>query len=110
MASLTNPNRKSRDQSKKGGRPAGSKNKTTMLAEAIKGDFEKSLKANFRVIMNVLIEKAKEGDMQAIKMLLDKSMPNAQHEQERSVKDYGINITISDMSSKEIVIEGEQDV
>ena len=103
MASLMSTKR---NKSNVRGRPAGSKNKSTILQEAIKGDFERSLKRNFRDIMAVLIEKAKEGDLSAIKLLFDKVVPNAAIEDKgKSKGDMVVNISISDMEGK--VIKGE---
>ena len=64
------------------GRPAGSKNKSTILQEAIKGNFERSLKRNFQDVMGALIREAKDGNIAAIKLLMDKVIPNAQVEGE----------------------------
>ena len=107
MPSLTMPD-KNPSVHKKGGRPKGSKNRSTILQEAIRGNFERSLKRNFADIMKVMIEKAKEGDVQMIKLLMDKVLPNAQNEREQKVSDFGIQIVINDMKSIESKpIEGE---
>ena len=86
------------------GRPAGSKNKSTILQEAIKGNFERSLKRNFQDVMGALIREAKDGNIAAIKLLMDKVIPNAQTEGERKTGDMIVQISISDMAPK--VIEG----
>lgn len=106
MGNLT----RDRSKNKKVGRPKGSKSKTTILREAIQGGFETSLKRNFTEIMGVLIGKAKDGDMAAMKLLFDKVIPNAQSEDKALPKDLGINIIINDMSPKEVVIEGQSPV
>ena len=103
MSSIVKPHR-NKDLKKKG-RPAGAKNKTTLLAEAIKGDFERSLKTNFRQIMAAVVEKAKEGDMQAVKLLFDKVIPNASNEEKQIPKDFSINIVMADMAPKAITGE-----
>jgi hypothetical protein len=87
------------------GRQKGSKNKATILREAINGDFERSLKRNFKDIMAQIIKQAKEGCTQSQKLLFDKVIANARTEEESKVKDMGIIINISDMSPKRVVQE-----
>lgn len=102
---------KNPDKRNKGGRPKGSKNKSTILAEAIKGDFERSLKANFREVMKALLDEAKNGNIAAIKLLFDKVVPNAGMDKENVKKgDFSVNIVISDMAEKEIKGEIVEDV
>jgi hypothetical protein len=91
----------------KGGRPRGSKNKSTILAEAIRGDFEKSLRTNFKAIMSVLIAEAKGGNMEAIKLLFNKAIPNAGVKEEVKDRDFGVNIVIQDMRTEVKPVEGE---
>ncbi len=57
------------------GRPRGSKNKDTVFKEVIRQGFEKSLQSNFEEVLKVVIEKAKQGDMKAAKMLMDRVVP-----------------------------------
>jgi hypothetical protein len=45
---------------------------------------------------------AQEGDMQAIKMVVDKFVPNADRSTEQKVRDFGIQIVINDMKSPEV--------
>ena len=90
-------NPRNKNSSNKGGRPFGSKNKTTLLAEAIKNDFTKLAKVRSRAIFETLTEKAIEGDVACIKIFMDKLLPNAGHEQMMRPTDLGITINISDM-------------
>jgi hypothetical protein len=50
------------------GRPKGSRNKTTLLAEAL-------LEGDADAIMRKLVEKAKEGDPTALRLCLDRLLP-----------------------------------
>ena len=96
---------------KKRGRPKGSKNASTMLQEAIKNNFTKLAKQRSRKIFEKLTEEAIAGEPWAIKLFMDKIIPNASNEVEQKVKDFGIQIVINDMKSVEStenrVIEGE---
>ena len=93
------------------GRPKGSKNNTTLLQEAIKNNFTKLAKQRSRKIFEKLTEEAIAGEPWAIKLFMDKIIPNASNEVEQKVKDFGIQIVINDMKSVEStekpVIEGE---
>jgi len=57
------------------GREKGSKNKSTLLREALKNDFEEQLKKDFIHVVKAVIDKAKDGDMTAAKLLLDRAVP-----------------------------------
>ena len=59
----------SRENGKKGGRPKGSH---TIQAEKAKAELIKTYIANIQPINEALINKAKEGDIQAIKELHDR--------------------------------------
>ena len=50
------------------GRPKGSRNKTTLLAESL-------LEGDADAIMRKLLEKAKEGDLTALRICLDRLLP-----------------------------------
>ena len=93
------------------GRPKGSKNKSTLLVEAIKGDFFKIAKTQAPAVFAKLTEKALEGDVACMKIFIDKLLPNATDAQDALKRgDLGINIVISDMKSvniEEKVIESE---
>lgn len=57
------------------GRKKGSKNKSTLLKEALKNDFEEILQRDFRRVIEVVVEAAIKGDMRAAKMLMDRAVP-----------------------------------
>ena len=93
-----------------GGRPPGAKNKTTILKEAMNGDFQRMLKANFREIVRAVVEQARDGDLEAAKFLIDKVVPKATQETMQQVNPGGIQIIIGDMQPKKVdgeVIEND---
>lgn len=57
------------------GRPKGAKNKTTIFKEVMKVGFEDILLVEGMKVVQVVIDRAKEGDMSAAKMLLDRILP-----------------------------------
>lgn len=57
------------------GRPKGAKNKTTLFKEVMKNGFEEELEKEFHAVLKAVITKAKEGDMTAAKMLIDRAVP-----------------------------------
>ena len=57
------------------GRPKGAKNKTTLFKEVMKNGFEDELEKEFHAVLRAVISKAKEGDMSAAKMLIDRAVP-----------------------------------
>ena len=57
------------------GRPLGSKNKTTLFKEAMKEGFENLLEKEGKAVFMAVVEKAKDGDMSAAKMILDRVVP-----------------------------------
>ncbi len=60
---------------KTGGRPAGSKNRSTLLKEAIAGDFDIMLADKAKLIFNVVADQALDGCRQSQKMILDRIVP-----------------------------------
>lgn len=91
------------------GRPKGSKNGRALLQAAINEDWTRLAKRRSRKIFEVLTEKAISGDMQAIKLFMDKILPNAQSEVHKtSAGTFDLQIVINDMKPPESnVIEGE---
>lgn len=86
------------------GRPKGSKNKATILREALAQDFDKALKKEFSEIMDALVSQAKKGDMKAIKIIMDRVVPvtKAVEINDKSGKSQGIYINIEGMEPKRI--------
>ena len=58
-----------------GGRPKGSKNKSTLLREAMEQKVDRKLSREIPQVLDVVIRAAKGGDMSAAKMLLDRAVP-----------------------------------
>ena len=95
------------DKRKFNGRKKGTKNLKTIAKEAIVTDeFYKLAQrkvGGLKDVYEVLFAKAVgEQDMQAIKIIMDKVMPNAQIEKEGAIKDLGIVINIGDMKAVSI--------
>jgi len=90
------------EKKNKGGRPKGSKSKTTLLSEAIANDFTRLARSNSRKVFKTLADKAIEGEPWAVKLFMDKIIPNASREQEVKTGDFGITINISSMERSEI--------
>lgn len=57
------------------GRPKGVKNKTTLFKEAMREGFEDKLMKEGMAVFDAVVSKAKEGDMTAAKMILDRIVP-----------------------------------
>lgn len=61
--------------SKKMGRPKGSKNKNTIFKELMQDEFRALAENKVPKVLETLFEKAIDGDMQAIKMVMDRIVP-----------------------------------
>lgn len=93
------------------GRPKGSKNKTTLIKQAIEGDLVEQLQESAPAIMQKAIEKALKGDAAMIKLIIERLVPirKAAEEDERSgtpkivisVSQYGKD------DNQSVTIEGE---
>lgn len=59
----------------KGGRLKGAKNKTTLVKEAIRGDWETLMQTKAKQVFEAVVEKALEGDTSCMKMILDRAVP-----------------------------------
>jgi len=59
----------------KRGRPKGSKNKSTILREAMQAKCEGMLTSEVPKVLEVVLDAAKGGDLQAAKMILDRAIP-----------------------------------
>jgi len=59
----------------KRGRPKGSKNKDTIFKELMNEDFQALATQEVGKVFKVLFDEAKDGNMQAIKMLMDRVVP-----------------------------------
>lgn len=90
------------------GRPKGSKNKTTLFKETMARGFERSLRQNFQEVLGAVIKKAKDGDMKAAKLLLDRVVPVSKAVDMNELKKGGltINISVGEMNQSPEIIEG----
>ena len=57
------------------GRPKGSKNVSTLLQEAVITESTDVILKHFSAIVKKAVEKAEEGDLKAIKMIMDRVIP-----------------------------------
>ena len=89
----------------KAGRPKGAKNKTTLFKEAMKEGFENLLETEGKKVFEAVVSKAKDGDMTAAKLILDRIIPVAdvtgvkgsgQTQVVINVEGMGTNITLAD--------------
>lgn len=94
------------------GRPKGSKNKSTILREAMENKTDRMLSREVPKVLKVVIAAAIKGDMSAAKMILDRAVPviKAGEGGDGGLQG-GINITITNLTADhgktETVIEGE---
>ena len=97
----------------RGGRPKGSKNKATIRRELAIGKADKILHDALPSVLKVLVEKAREGDMSAMKMLLDRTVPiHKATEGDTSEKNNAVTITIQNLTAPEaqpsgVTVNGE---
>lgn len=90
------------------GRPKGSKNPLTTMQNNLIEEFAGELKKDFKSIIRKVVKEAKNGDMVAAKMLLDRAIPAR-----KAVEHYGagetmggVNIIISTTEGRNVI---EQD-
>lgn len=95
------------------GRPKGSKNRTTLLKQAIDGQLTEELSKDASDILQKTIELAKEGDTTCIKILMDRLMPIIRSdigEEKGGVGKIEINVTSMPKQKEDggLVIEAEE--
>ncbi len=98
---------------KKAGRPKGSKNKSTILAEIVKAQFDTCLIEKFPEVLERTLELADKGNPTALKILWDRLMPAKKvlQGQINEGLQSGVQITINAIPGPEgsgVTIEGEQ--
>ena len=99
------------------GRPKGSKNKLTLLREAVLESAEEIVLSNFERIVQATVKLAEEGDPTALKIVWDRIIPSKRAIEDKKEGSDKLNITINveAMSVKEVggepittrVVEGE---
>ena len=85
------------------GRKKGSKNKSTLLREALNNNFEAQLQDKFHQVVSVVLDQAiNEGCRQSQKMLLDRIVPTVHAESDKDKNPFagGISITIGSLETK----------
>ena len=89
------------------GRKKGSKNKSTILREALTNNFEEQLEQRFKQVITVVLDQAVEGCRQSQKLLFDRVLPTIHAESEKD-KDKtfagGISITISALENQTVTV------
>ena len=89
------------------GRPKGAKNKSTLIREAIQGDFDKMLETKAKKIFEVVADQALEGCRQSQKMILDRVVATMHASPEKDGANKfagGINITIGAMPGQSVEV------
>jgi len=82
------------------GRPKGSKNKTTLLREAMQEKADRQLSRNVPKVLEVVIKAALAGDMSAAKMILDRAVPVKKADDgDGDTGKQLVNITITNLTS-----------
>ena len=96
------------------GRPKGSKNKSTILREAMLAKTDRMLSKEVPKVLMVVLEAAKNGDMSAAKMILDRAVPvKKAGADDDALPQGGIHISISNLTAPDFdtrpgaLIEGE---
>jgi len=88
------------------GRPKGSKNKTTLMKQAIEGELVEELQKDVKDVLAKAVSLAKQGNEQMIKLIIDKFIPNARAEGEEGSKGIGgINIIVSGMEKPTVNVQ-----
>ena len=76
------------------GRPPGAKNKDTLFKELMTGNFQSKAISDIEKVYEVLFKRAHEGDMKAIKMVLDRVVPVTKAVDADQIKG-GVSISIN---------------
>lgn len=97
----------------RGGRPKGSKNKTTLLSEIVRHQFDTCLAEKFPEVLARTLELADKGNTVALKILWDRLLPAKKMGHEKNEgQASGISITINAIPGPEggtgVTIEGEK--
>lgn len=103
---------------KKRGRPPGAKNKNTIFKELMQDEFRTLATTEVPKVLGVLFEKAKEGDISAIKMVMDRIVPVHKATDSEALSKSGgltVNVTIGDLegpvqASGEVIEDAEYTV
>lgn len=91
------------------GRRKGSKNKSTILREAMQEKTSIRLSKQTPKVLQVVLDAAKAGDLQAAKMILDRTIPIRKASEGEDNANTSVHITISNLT-RENVAESLQGV
>lgn len=83
------------------GRPKGSRNKITLMKLALEGDLRTQMKPHMAEILAKAIEKAKDGDIAMIKLLLDKTLPTTKASEDEAPSKEKVQIFIDRLPDRE---------
>ena len=87
------------------GRKKGSKNKSTILREALTNNFEEQLEKKFKKVIKVVLDQAVDGCRQSQKLLIDRIIPTIHAESNKDKNPFagGISITIGSLEQQTAV-------
>lgn len=86
-----------------GGRPKGSKNKATLLREAMQKKADVMLSKELPQVLRAVVTAAKAGDMSAAKMILDRTIPTKRADDGNDTEgNKQIQITIQNLTSPHV--------
>lgn len=90
------------------GRPKGSKNKLSLLREAVLESAENIVLSNFEDIVQATVELAKQGDATALKIVWDRIIPAKRTVEDKVEGEDKMNISISIVGMDVAEIGGEK--
>ena len=90
------------------GRPKGSKNKLSLLREAVLENAENIVLSNFEDIVRSTVELAKQGDATALKIVWDRIIPAKRTVEEKVDGEDKLNISISIVGMDVSEVGGEK--
>ena len=76
------------------GRPKGSKNKMTLIKEAIEADLVDQAQGDAMAVYKKTVDLAKAGDTTCIKILMDRLWPAGRRDEKEKAEKGGVNIII----------------
>lgn len=89
------------------GRPKGAKNKDTVFKELMSNKFQGIAEKEIQKTFKILFEKAHEGDMKAIKLIMDRVVPMTKSVDLDDLDKKGLTINISVGNMEDSPINGE---
>jgi|TARA_R110000803_G_C11895131_1_gene311406 hypothetical protein len=91
------------------GRPKGSVNKLTQMQNALIDQFTGEMNKEFKAVVRTIIREAKNGDMTAARLLMDRAIPSRKAVEHYGVQESG-NIVINIKGLEDVnMIEAEDE-